>query len=256
MVEEISLPVKSPREIEIMKEGGKIAGAVREKVLAAAEPGVTTLELDSLAEKLILEAGGRPSFKGFEGYPFATCININEGVVHGLPTKRKLRAGDVVTVDLGVFFRGLHTDNARTIQVGSQQPSSSTAQKFLAVGQRALDNAIRQCRVGKAVGDISHAIQTTIEEAGYNVVRELGGHGVGRELHEEPFIPEYGQPGTGPKLKEGMTLAIEVIYTQGSNKVEILNDGWTIVTADGSLAGLFEHTVAVTKSGPIVLTKL
>ncbi len=237
-----------------MREGGKITAEVLAKVLAETKVGTTTLELNNLAEKLILAAGGKPSFKGFQEYPFATCININEGVVHGIPTKRKLKEGDIVTVDLGVFYKGLHTDTARTIVVGNEQKTKNKKQ-FLLVGQSVLEEAIKECQVGKTVGDISHTIQKTVEGAGYNVVRELGGHGVGRKLHEPPFIPEYGQPGTGPILEEGMTLAIEVIYAQKSGKIELLNDDWTIVTADGSLAGLFEHTVAVAKSGPIVLTK-
>jgi len=255
------IPIKTPQEIEIMKEGGKIAGAVREKVLAAARPGISTLELDALAEKLILEAGGESSFKGFEGYPFATCINVNEGIVHGLPTKRKLKVGDVVTVDLGIFYKGLHTDTARTIEVGGWKVEAGNDagrwkldDKFLRTGQKALEKATKQCGVGKTVGDISHAIQTTVEEVGYNAARELGGHGVGRKLHEPPFISGLGQPGEGPVLEEGMTLAIEVIYAQGNGKIEVLNDGWTVVTVDGSVAGLFEHTVAITKGGPIVLT--
>jgi len=230
-----------------MKKGGKIAAAVLNQTLAAARPGVSTLELDHLAEKLILAAGGKPSFKGFQGYPFATCININEGVVHGLPTKRKLKVGDVVTVDLGVFYQGLHTDNAQTVLVGGQQ--------FLSIGHKALEEAIKQCQVGNHLGDISHTIQTVVEKADCHVIRELGGHGVGRALHEPPFISGFGRPGTGPVLVERMTLAVEVIYTTGNGKIEMLNDGWTIVTADGQPAGLFEHSIAVSASGPIILTK-
>ncbi len=237
-----------------MKEGGKIAAAVLNQTLAAAQPGVSTLELDHLAEKLILVAGGEPSFKGFENYPFATCININEGIVHGLPTKRKLKVGDVVTVDLGVFYQGLHTDNAQTVLVGGQQFNNSTIQQFLSAGREALENAIKQCQVGNHLGDISHTIQTVVEKADCQVIRELGGHGVGKELHEPPFIPGIGRPGEGPVLKEGMTLAVEVIYAKGSGRIEVLNDGWTVVTVDGSTAGLFEHTVAVTRGGPIILT--
>ncbi len=251
------IPIKSEKEIKVMREGGRITAEVLAEVLAETKVGTTTLELNNLAEKLILAAGGKPSFKGFQDYPFAICININEGVVHGIPTKRKLKVGDVVTVDLGVLYKDLHTDTARTVKVQSAKCKvQNSIDKFLGTGQRALDEAIKRCQVGKTVGDISHTIQKAVEEARYNVVRELGGHGVGRKLHEPPFIPEYGQPGTGPILKEGMTLAIEVIYAQKSGKIELLSDDWTIVTADGSLAGLFEHTVAVTKSGPIVLTKV
>ena len=255
-----------------MKEGGKIAAKVREEVLAAARPGTSTLELDALTEKLILSAGGKPSFKGFEGYPFATCINVNEGIVHGLPTERKIKEGDVLTVDLGVLYKGLHTDTARTIEVRSSKlearneaafgESQNLAERvrwkleeFLNTGQKALEKAIGQCQVGNHVGDISHAIQTTVEGVGYNVTRELGGHGVGKKLHEPPFIPGFGQSGEGSVIKEGMTLAIEVIYAKGNGKIEVLNDGWTAVAVGGDLAGLFEDTVAVTKGGPVVLTK-
>lgn len=248
------IPIKTPEEIEIMKEGGKIAATVREEVLAAAKPGISTLELDALAEKLILEAGGKPSFKGFEGYPFTTCINVNEGIVHGLPTKRKLKEEDLLTVDLGVLYKGLHTDTARTITIGKQRNNETTKQ-FLSTGQKTLDEAIQQCRVGNHVGDISQAIQTTIEKKGYNVARELGGHGVGKKLHEPPFIPGFGQSGEGPVLREGITLAVEVIYASGNGKIAVLNDGWTAVTVSGKVAGLFEDTVALTKSGPVVLTK-
>ncbi len=250
------IPIKTPKEIEIMKEGGKISGTVREKVLAAARPGISTLELDALAEKLILSAGGKPSFKGFEGFPFTTCINVNEGIVHGIPTKRKLKEGDVLTVDLGVLYQGLHTDTARTKKMQNAKcKMQNSIDKFLEAGQTALERAIAQCQIGNHIGDISHTIQTIIEGAGYNVARELGGHGVGKTLHEPPFIPGFGQPGEGPVIKEGMTVAIEVIYARGNGKIEVLNDGWTVVTVDGDLAGLFEHTVAVTDSGPVVLTK-
>ena len=250
------IPIKTPEEIEIMKEGGKIAAEVLAKVLAEAEVGISTLELDALAEKLILEAGGKPSFKGFEGYPFATCINVNEGIVHGLPTKRKLKEEDLLTVDLGVLYKGWHTDTARTVEVQSEKLKvQSSIGKFLETGQEALEKAIEQCQVGNHVGGISHAIQTTIEKKGYNVARELGGHGVGKQLHEPPFIPGLGQSGEGPVLREGMTLAVEVIYASGNGKMAVLNDGWTVVTVSGKVAGLFEDTVAVTKSGPVVLTK-
>lgn len=249
------IPIKTPKEIEIMKEGGKIAAEVLAKVLAKAEVGISTLELDTLAEKLILEAGGKPPFKGFEGYPFTTCINVNEGIVHGLPkADLMLKKGDLITVDLGVLYKGLHTDTARTITIGKQQNNKTTKQ-FLSTGQKALDEAIQQCRVGKTVGDISQTIQTIIEGAGYNVARELGGHGVGKKLHEPPFIPGFGQSGEGASFEEGMTLAVEVIYAAGNGKMAVLNDGWTVVTVSGKVAGLFEDTVALTKGGPVVLTK-
>lgn len=255
------IPIKSPPEIEIMKEGGKISARILAETLAAARPDVSTLELDRLAEKMILESGGQPSFKGFQDYPFATCINVNEGIVHGIPKADViLKKGDILTVDLGALYKGFHTDNAKTVEVGkepgsfSSEPGSET-DKFLERGQRALENAIKQCQIGNHVGDISHAIQTTVEDAGYSVTRELGGHGVGKELHEPPFIPEFGQPEEGPLIKEGMALAIEVIFAKGDATIGLLDDGWTIVTADDSLAALFEHTVAATADGPIILTR-
>lgn len=246
--------------------GGRIAAAVLSQVLEGVEPGVSTFALDRLAEELILAAGATPSFKGFEAYPFATCININEGVVHGLPSRDVvIREGDLVTVDLGVLYQGFHVDTARTVQVGDQQFIDSknrrlrnnlAMKQFLSSGREALQAAIGQCYAEKRVGDISYVIQNTIESAGYYVIRELVGHGVGKELHQPPSIPGYGRRGEGPRLEGGMALAIEVIYAVGKTKVKLLGDGWTIVTKTGCPAAMFEHSVLITSSDPIVLTRL
>lgn len=251
------IPLKNPAELQVMKRGGQIAAQALTEILSLIEIGATTWELDQRAEKLILEAGGQPSFKGFEGYPFATCININEGVVHGLPAREKIiREGDLVSIDLGVLYKGFHTDAARTLEVPSSKlKTQNSLGHFLETGKKALNRAIKECGVGHHVGDISAAIQTTIEGAGYYVIRELVGHGVGRELHESPSVPGYGNSGAGPKLSEGMVLAVEVIYASDSTKVEKAGDGWTIVSKDGSMTGLFEDTVAITRRGPIVLTR-
>jgi methionyl aminopeptidase len=242
---------------EALVAGGRIAATVLSQVLESAKPGVSTFELDRLAEGLILAAGARPSFKGFEDYPFASCINLNEGVVHGLPSKEIfIRKGDLVTVDLGVFYQGRHTDTARTVQVGGQQWNNETMKQFLSVGRDALTKAINQCRPGNRIGDISFAIQNTIESAGYYVIRELVGHGVGKKLHQPPSIPGYGRQGEGASLKEGKALAVEVIYATDKTEIERLADGWTLVTKNGCAAAMFEHTVLITASDPIVLTRL
>jgi len=241
---------KSAKDIKIMKEGGKVAAGVLCKVLENVKPGITTLELDTIAEDFIVKCGMKPSFKTVENYSFATCININEGLVHGLPSKYRLKKGDLVSIDLGVYYKGLHTDLSYTVEVETQNEGD-----FLNAGKKALDEGIKKCVVGSRVGDISSAMQIVVEKAGYSVSRDLVGHGIGRKLHEDPYIPCYGRSGRGAELKEGMTLAVEIIYQKGDYSIKVLGDNWTIVTEDGSLAGLFEHTVVVTKNGPVVLTK-
>lgn len=253
------ITVKSEKELKIMAEGGEITARVIEEVLEKVEPGVSTWELDRFAEKRIRELGGEPGFKKVSGYDFATCININAGLVHGIPSKDKiLREGDIVSVDLGVFYKGFHTDAAWTKAVPRQGLGIGAVEieKFLDAGKKALERAIGQCREGNYVGDISAAVQETIEGAGFNVIQALVGHGVGRELHEEPQIPCFGEPKTGARLKREMTLAVEILYAMGQPEIEVLGDGWTIVTRDGSLAVIFEETVAVGKKGPRVLTSM
>lgn len=243
---------KSAEEIKIMAEAGRIAGEVLEKVAAAASPGVSTLELDKLAEESIKKAGGESGFKRVDGYYHTICTTPNEQVVHGIPTDRRLREGDILSIDLGVFYQGFHSDTAITVPIGKV---SEETKRFLQAGQEALYAGIREAQLGNHVGDISYAIQETLRRGRYGIVESLTGHGVGRDLHEEPLIPNLGQKGSGIKLEKGMVFAIEPIYTNGSPEVYLEDDGWTITSEKATLAGLFEHTIAITSDGPEVLTK-
>ncbi len=250
------IPIKKPKEIEIMMRGGKMLAEVLYAVVAHAQPGVTEIELDQLAERLIREKGGEPGFKRVEGYSHTVCVSTNDVVVHGIPTKYALKEGDIIGVDCGVFLEGFHTDMAETVLVGKAKDLSVTT--FLETGKRALLAGIAQAKPGNHVGDISHAIQAIVEGQGYSVVRSLVGHGVGRELHEEPEVPGYltGSIDKTPKLTPGMTIAIEVIYNMG--EPEVVYDGsddWTIRTEDGSLGGLFERSVLITKTGHTIITE-
>lgn len=217
------------------------------------KPGMSLKEIDRLAEQLIEKQGGKPSFKMVEGYHWASCLNVNQGVVHGVPNDYQLKDGDLLSIDIGMFYQGLHTDMARTIRVGKKNQD----EKFLEAGKRALAKAVQAAKAGNRVGHISQAIEKEIKRHGFQPIQALVGHGVGKKLHEPPAIPCYlkGEITETEKLKSGMTLAIEIIYTQGKPKVVVNNDGWTVKTADGQLAGLFENTVVVTKRGPRVLTK-
>ena len=242
------LTLKTEKEIAVMAEGGRRLAEIRDKIMRAAKPGVTAIELDRLTDKLIAKAGGKASFKMVPGYRWATCININDAVVHGIPDGYKIKSGDKVGIDVGMYYKGFHTDTSVTV---------GGPEKFLTVGRLGLKRAIAQAQMGKRVADISAAMQKTVEEAGYNAVRALTGHGIGRELHEEPAIPCFtlGKYEYSPKLTEGMVIAIEIMYNAGTSEVVYKNDdGWTIVTADGKISGLFEETVAITSHGPIVLT--
>ena len=241
--------IKSSQEIEIMREGGKIARKAVDEAVKRAKVGMTTLELNNIAEKVIIGMGGIASFKGYKGFPFATCININEGIVHGVPNKYKVRRGDVVSIDLGVLYKGLNTDVSESFEV-----ETNVQDKFLDTGRKALEKAIGVCVIGNKIGDISYAIQKTVENAGFSVTRDLAGHGIGKEIHEDPYVACFGQPGKGPEIKEGMTLALEVIYQKGHPKLRLAKDGWTLCTKDGSLSGLFEKSVAVNRQGALVLT--
>ncbi len=236
-----------------MAEAGRIVAetfeAVREGIIA----GVSTEELDRLAYDLILKKGGEPAFKGYRGYPASTCISINEQVVHGIPSGRKLRQGDIVSVDLGVKYRGFYGDAAVTYAVGDASPS---ARLLMRTTEEALWQGIAQAVEGKRVSDIGHAIQRHAEAKGFSMVRSFVGHGIGRSLHEEPQVPNFGPPGKGPRLMKGMALAIEPMVNAGGWQVRVLEDGWTAVTADGSLSAHYEHTVVVTGAEPLVLTKL
>lgn len=231
--------------LELMRKSGRIAGLALKRSLKAVKPGATPLEIDKIAEEEIYRLGGELSYKTVPGYQFATCITINEQVVHGIPTDWVIQAGDLVSIDLAVSFRGWHTDCAWSVLLGKD----AEKEKFLKTGEEALWDGVAQAVEGKRVGDISFAIQSKVEGAGYYVVRSLVGHGVGKSLHGEPEVPGYGEKNTGPLLRKGMTLAIEVIYTQGTPDVILGQDGWTYSSADGSWAGLFEMTVMVGAKG-------
>lgn len=249
--------VRNGYEMKLIRESGRIASTALKKALTVAKVGVSGLELDKIAEKEIYRLGGELSYKTVPGYQFATCVTVNEQVVHGVPTDRKFNEGDLVSIDLAVEYRGWHTDCAwsKLVQsVKGKVQSEKEKQEFLEVGEQALQEAIAQAVEGNRVGDISSAIQKQVEGAGYSVVRALVGHGIGKKLHEEPEIPGYGQKGTGMVLKSGMALAIEVIYAKGGYEVTLQEDGWTYQTADKSWGGLFEMTVIVGKEKAEVLT--
>ncbi len=246
--------LKSPREIELMARAGAIVAGTLELVGGLIRPGISTEALDSAAEEFIRShPGATPSFKGLYGFPKSLCISINDEIVHGIPSpKRILRDGNIVSVDVGVFLNGFHADSAATFPVGEISPE---AQRLLEVTREALSAGIAEARSGNHVGDIGHAIQTVAEAAGFGVVRELVGHGVGQRMHEDPQVPNHGQPRRGPRLQIGMTLALEPMITAGDYATRMLDDKWTVVTADGSLSAHFEHTVAITREGPRILTK-
>jgi methionyl aminopeptidase len=241
------------RKIKAMRKGGAMLASIRRQIEATVKPGTKLIELDRLTETLINKAGGKPSFKMVPGYRFATCLTVNEGVVHGIPTDRKIKNGDLVSIDLGMYYQGFHTDCATTVIAG--KPTAED-QKFLTVGRHALKNAIAKAKADNRIGDISKAIQSTIESAGFSCSRSLTGHGIGAKLHEEPPVPclLFQDIKKTPKLKKGQTLAIEVIYAQGSYGLSLQNDNWTLVTEDGKKAGLFEDTILITDNKPIVLT--
>jgi methionyl aminopeptidase len=235
-------------QLALMRKSGQISAYALKKVLKSIKPGVNLLTLETIAEEEIVKRGGKPSFKTVEDYKWTTCITVNSEVVHGIPRDYILRDGDKVSVDLGTVYKGWHTDTAWSVIAGGQES------KFLKVGEKAMWNGILQAVSGNTVGDISDAIQTEVEGAGYSVVNSLVGHGVGQELHEEPEVPGIGQKGVGLLLEGGMTLAIEAIYTEGKGEVEVAKDNWTIVSKDGSLGGLFEMSIVVKDKKAEVLT--
>jgi len=243
---------KSASELVRMRTANALVADVLGALEAMVLPGVTTLDLDAVAESLVREGGAEPAFKGYRGFPATVCASVNEEVVHGIPSKRPLKAGDIVSLDVGVLLDGFYGDSALTVPVGE---ISVAAAKLLSVTEQSLERAISAVRAGARVSDLGHAVQNYVEPNGYSVVREFVGHGIGTKLHEEPQIPNYGQPGQGPRLAEGMVLAIEPMVNIGSATVKILKDGWTAVTSDGNLSAHFEHTVAVTTEGAEVLTR-
>jgi methionyl aminopeptidase len=244
--------LKSEKEIATMGRACRIVAQVLGALRDAVKPGVSTLELDRISEKWIVERGGRPAFKGYRGFPSTLCVSVNDEVVHGIPSSRVLKEGDLVGLDLGAIVDGYYGDAAITVPVGRVDEE---ARRLMRVTEEALRRGIEQCRPGRRLSDISNAVQVHAEEAGYSVVREFVGHGIGRSLHEEPQVPNFGPPGQGPRLKSGMVLAIEPMVNQGGEEVRVLSDGWTVVTKDGLLSAHFEHTVAITENGPVVLTR-
>ena len=248
------IQLKSPREIEVMAAGGRILAATHRHIQPAIAPGISTGELDAMVEAFIRGQGAVPSFKGLYGFPASACISINDEIVHGIPSPtRILRAGDIVTVDIGVHHGGFHTDSAWTYAVGQIPPET---QRLLDVTERSLHAGIAAATIGNHIGDIGHAVEEVVVRAGYTVVRDLVGHGVGTSMHEEPQVPNHGKPKRGPKLQVGMTIAIEPMVNVGGAATKTLADKWTIVTLDGALSAHFEHTIAITADGPRILTTL
>ena len=245
--------LKTPQEIAMMREGNRILALLFENLTPLVQPGITTAELDKEAELFIRSHGALPAFKGYRGYPATLCTSINDEVIHGIPGPRTLKAGDIISIDVGAFHDGFYSDAAKTFTVGKV---SKKAQRLMDVTEKALHEGISQAVTGNHLYDISAAIQMVVESAGFSVVREFVGHGIGRALHEDPQIPNFGKRGTGLPLQEGMTFAIEPMVNEGSWKVHIRDDGWTAVTADGSLSAHFEHSIAITASGPMILSML
>ncbi len=245
--------LKSPEEIRKLRGNNLIVAQILEALKKIIRPGVTTFELDRYCEELTLQKGAKPAFKGYRGYPFSLCTSVNEEVVHGMPSDRKLREGDIVSLDFGIYHQGLYGDAAVTVPVGEV---SDEAGRLMRVTEEALYKAIEQTRAGNRLGDISAAIQNHVEAAGYSVVRDLVGHGIGRSLHEDPQVPNYGREGRGIELRPGIVLAIEPMVNAGTYAVKVLQDGWTVVTADGKLSAHFEHSVAITENGPFILSRI
>jgi methionyl aminopeptidase len=243
--------LKAPREIEKIRFSNQIVAEILEKLKEKVAPGVDTLALDKMSEELARKRKARPAFKGYRGYPYALCASVNHQVVHGFPSKSPLKEGDILSMDFGICRDGYYGDAAVTVSVGK---TSELARRLMEITGKALFLGIEQAVPGKRLSDISHAIQSHVEAAGFSVVRKFVGHGIGKELHEDPQIPNYGQPGMGIRLKPGMVLAIEPMVNTGGYEIETLEDGWTTVTKDGGLSAHFEHTVAIMENGPVILS--
>ncbi|PGZ98904.1 type I methionyl aminopeptidase [Bacillus pseudomycoides] len=244
---------KTPREIEIMREAGKIVALTHQELKKHIAPGITTKELDQIAEKTILKYGAVPSFKGYNGFPGSICASVNEELVHGIPGKRKLQEGDIISIDIGAKYNGYHGDSAWTYPVGN---ISESVQKLLDVTEKSLYLGLEHAKPGERLSNVSHAIQTYVEDNGLSIVREYVGHGIGQNLHEDPQIPHYGPPNQGPRLKPGMVICVEPMVNQGRRYVKTLSDDWTVVTVDGKWCAHFEHTIALTEAGYEILTTL
>ncbi len=242
---------KSQKEIDKMRAAGQLVGRVLQELRGMVAPGVTTLEINDAAEKMIRDAGAYPTFKGYNGFPYSICASVNEQVVHGFPSKYQLKEGDIFSIDVGVTLDGFVGDTATTVPVGQVREELL---KLIRVAEECLKLAIDECRVDKHVGDIGYAVQAHAEAHGYSIVREYVGHGIGRQMHEDPQIPNYGKPGKGPKIKKGYVFAVEPMINVGSHHTKTLKDGWTVVTIDGQPSAHVEHTIAITEEGPEVLT--
>ena len=246
------ISIKSAKQIEMMRKSAVITKGALELIEKNIRPGVSTAYLDKIAHEYILSQGGKPNFLNYSGFPASICTSVNDAVVHGIPSKREiLKEGDIISIDMGTVLDGYHSDAARTFPVGKISPE---AQKLIDVTKQSFFEGIKQLRHGAKIGDVSHAIQTYAESFGYGVVRDLVGHGIGRSLHEDPQVPNFGKPGRGVKLAKGMTLAIEPMINEGTYKVEVEDDDWTVVTADGKLSAHYENTVVITESGCEILT--
>jgi methionyl aminopeptidase len=243
--------IKSLQEIELMRQAGRIVAGTLQELAGAVRPGITTIQLDTLARQYIQKSGARPAFLGYHGFPATICTSLNEEVVHGIPGLRRLKAGDIISIDVGVFYKGYYGDAAATFPVGEVSP---LAKRLLEVTRESLYKGIEKAYPGNRLYDISAAIQTYVESRGFSVVRSYVGHGIGSEMHEEPQVPNFGLPGKGPLLEAGMVLAIEPMVNAGTWEVETLSDDWTVVTKDRNLSAHFEHTVAIMQDGPEILT--
>jgi len=245
--------IKSPREIEQMRRSNLIVAEVFQGLKKVIGPGISTKELDQITERIILLKGAVPAFKGYRGFPASLCISINEEIVHGIPSQRRLREGDIVSLDVGVNLNGYFGDGAMTLAVGEVDQE---ARRLLEVTEKALSIGIEKAKLGNRLSDISYAIQSWVESQGFSVVRDFVGHGIGRDLHEEPQIPNFGSPHQGPRLEKGMVFALEPMVNEGTYEVKILSDGWTVVTADGKRSAHFEHTMVITDQGAEILSAL
>ena len=246
------ITIKTPEEISIMRESGRILATVLAEIFKVAKPGVSTLELDKKAEDLILSYGAKPAFKGYEGFPKTICASVNNNIVHGLPSNYVLKDGDIIGIDSGVFYKGYYSDMAVTLPIGEV---SFEVKRLIDVAKKSLRLGIKKAKIGNTTGDIGNTVQRFVEDQGFGVVRELCGHGIGKYLHEDPKIPNFGKRGAGEKLVEGMVICIEPMITVGSFKIKKSSDGYGYTTSDGSLAAHFEHTIAITKKGPVILTE-
>ncbi len=243
--------MKSPDEIRLMSEAGRVTARILRELSDLIRPGITTGDVDAFVERIILEEGQIPAFKGYGGYPASACVSVNDQVVHGIPGRRKLKEGDIVSVDVGTIYRNYYSDAARTYAVGTV---SEEAERLIRVTQESFFEGLKFCRPGNHLSDVSSAIQKHVEAAGFSVVRDFVGHGIGSSMHEDPQIPNYGPPGRGPRLRVGMVLAIEPMVNAGTWKVKVLEDDWTAVTTDGSLSAHYENTVVITEDEPLLLT--